>query len=160
VSGRQSVRHRRGYRQRRAASARAAEGRGQAPAGRCVRARLEPADVNTTTRAPALSEILLAAAQAVQAVQSGASLTDALAAVPAALRPSTQAISFHAMRRLGTAMAIRSLLIPRKPPSALLDSLLLVSFSLLAQNSPGRPDDAGPAQRTDGPSYADHTVVD
>src|SRR5690606_24276221 len=89
-----------------------------------------------------------------------ASLTDALAAVPAALRPSTQAISFHAMRRLGTAMAIRSLLIPRKPPSALLDSLVLVSFSLLAQSSPVRADDAGAAQRTGGPSYADHTVVD
>jgi len=119
--------------------------------------------VSSTTRAPALADVLLAAAQAVQAVQAGGSLTDALGQTPAALRPATQAISFHAMRRLGTAMAIRALLVPRKPPSTLLEALLLVAFSLL-ENS-GERDTASPQEdmntgRGHSPSYAAHTVVD
>lgn len=117
-----------------------------------------------TTRAPALADVLLASAQAVQAVQAGASLTDALAQVPAPLRPATQAVSFHAMRRLGTAMAIRALLVPKKPPSTLLEALLLVAFSLLEEAADQR--DTAPRQggtdasRGHAPSYAAHTVVD
>lgn len=117
-----------------------------------------------TTRAPALADVLLAAAQAVQAVQAGASLTEALGHTPVALRPATQAISFHAMRRLGTAMAVRALLVPRKPPSALLEALLLVAFSLL--EDPASERDTAPSQdgtelpRGHAPSYAAHTVVD
>src|SRR5690606_15077175 len=105
--------------------------RRQASACRRLRAWLEHAQVSATARAPALADVLLAAAQAVQGVRTGASLTDALSQVPVTLRPATQAISFHAMRRLGTAMAVRALLVPRRPPDALLEALLLVAFSLL-----------------------------
>lgn len=104
--------------------------------------------------APALADILLASAQAVRAVQEGQSLTAALTHTPAALRPATQAISFHAMRRLGTAGAIRALLVPRKPPHPLLEALLLVAFALLEQ-----ADEAAAAPST-APRYAAHTVVD
>nr|MBF0683198.1 16S rRNA (cytosine(967)-C(5))-methyltransferase RsmB [Pseudomonas sp.] len=111
-----------------------------------------------------MADVLLAAAQAVQAVRAGASLTDALAQVPVGLRPATQAISFHAMRRLGTAMAVRARLIPRKPPSALLEALLLVAFSLLDGSADERgaapQGDSADSSRSRGASYAAHTVVD
>lgn len=113
-----------------------------------------------STRAPVLADVLLAAAQAVQSVQAGSSLTDALSHVPVALRPATQAISFHTMRRLGTAMAVRAILVPRKPASALLEALLLVAFSLLEESAEER-DNASPQHpRGHTPSYAAHTVVD
>lgn len=49
------------------------------------------------TLAPPLSAVLLSAAAAVQAVDEGRSLTEALAESEAGLRPATQAVSFHAM---------------------------------------------------------------
>ncbi len=117
--------------------------------------------MNTTAHSPALADILLAAARAVQAVQGGASLTDALAQTPAALRPATQAISFHAMRRLGTASAIRRQLIPRTPPSPLLDALLLVAFTLLEHtDDTPEPQDPAKAGRAAIPHYTAYTVVD
>ena len=79
---------------------------------------------------PALSAVLLAAAGAVRAVMEGRSLTDALAEVPAPLRPATQAVSFHAMRQLGWASAIGSGLVQRSPGTQF-DALLNVSLALL-----------------------------
>ncbi|MEK7944297.1 16S rRNA (cytosine(967)-C(5))-methyltransferase RsmB [Pigmentiphaga sp. YJ18] len=99
-----------------------------------------------------LSDILLAAARAVQGVLAGASLTDALSRVAAPLRPAAQALSFHAMRQLGRARAVKQALIPRKPADPLLDALLLTAFSLLVA-------DEGEAAAA-GVSYAPHTVVD
>ncbi|MDX3906020.1 MAG: 16S rRNA (cytosine(967)-C(5))-methyltransferase RsmB [Pigmentiphaga sp.] len=99
-----------------------------------------------------LSEVLLAAARAVQAVLAGTSLTDALSRVTPDLRPAAQAVSFHAMRQLGRARAVRQALIPRKPSDALLDALLLTAFSLLVV------DEAEAAGA--GVGYAAHTVVD
>ena len=96
-------------------------------------------------QAPALSRLLEQTADAVQAVRSGRSLTDVLAACPAALRPGTQALSFLALRRLGAAQAVRAVLAPRTPPPAV-EALLLSALALLW------PDDA--------PPYADHTLVD
>ena len=49
--------------------------------------------------APALSRLLEQTADAVQAVRSGRSLTDVLAACPGPLRPGTQALSFLVLRR-------------------------------------------------------------
>lgn len=107
----------------------------------------------------ALSEILLACARAVQAVRSGRSLSDALAATPPGLRAATQAVSFHVMRRLGLATEIKSLLVRRTPPNPLFDALLQVSLTLLdtaMEAAEAAPDDsAAPV-----PVYAVHTVVD
>ena len=96
-------------------------------------------------QAPALSRLLEQTADAVQAVRGGRSLTDVLAACPAALRPGTQALSFLVLRRLGAAQALRAILAPRTPPPAV-ESLLLSALALLW------PDAA--------PPYADHTLVD
>lgn len=106
----------------------------------------------------ALSDSILASARCVQAVMAGQSLSDALAATDAALRPSVQAISFHAMRRLGFARAVRGKLVARPPSDALLDSLLLVALTLLdtAIQAATDPDDVPPHV----PVYAVHTVVD
>ena len=106
-------------------------------------------DTNTRAasagQAPALSRLLEQTADAVQAVRGGRSLTDVLAACPAPLRPGTQALSFHVLRRLGAAQAVRALVAPRTPPPAV-EALLLSALALLW------PDDA--------PQYADHTLVD
>lgn len=85
------------------------------------------------------------AADAVQAVRAGRSLTDALAKVPAPARPGAQALSFHAMRWLGAARAVRARLAPKTPPPVV-ESLLLTALALLWPDG-GRP-------------YAEHVVVD
>jgi 16S rRNA (cytosine967-C5)-methyltransferase len=99
----------------------------------------------SSAAAPALSRLLECTADAVQAVRGGRSLTEALAACPAPLRPGTQALAFQAMRRLGGAQAVRAALAPRTPPPAV-DALLLSALALLW------PDAA--------PAYPDHTLVD
>lgn len=122
----------------------------------------------------ALADSIRASAICVQGVLAGRSLSDCLANTHAALRPSTQAISFHVMRRLGLAQAARSRLVKRLPPDPLLDALLLVSLTLLetaiaaeqrAQEAAdnGRlagKDDLDTGSRRDLPVYAVHTVVD
>lgn len=106
----------------------------------------------------ALSDSVFASARCVQGVMAGQSLSDCLAATDAALRPSVQAISFHVMRRLGFAQAVRSKLVARPPADTLLDSLLLVALTLLdtAIQAAENPDSA-PSHL---PVYAVHTVVD
>ncbi|GAA4332789.1 16S rRNA (cytosine(967)-C(5))-methyltransferase RsmB [Pigmentiphaga soli] len=108
-----------------------------------------PAGAPAGSPGPALAEVLVAAAEAVRAVLDGSSLTEALARTPAPLRPAAQALSFHAMRTLGRARAVKRALIPRDPAEPLLDALLLVAFALLAADAPGA-----------GADYAPHTVVD
>ncbi|KCB23287.1 16S rRNA (cytosine(967)-C(5))-methyltransferase RsmB [Bordetella hinzii] len=103
--------------------------------------------------APPLSAVLLSAAAAVQAVDEGRSLTDALAETEAGLRPATQAVSFHAMRYMGWADTLANRLVPRAP-APLAGALLRVALALLKQPEP-------PAQAVPGmPVYAPHTVVD
>ncbi|WP_298833540.1 16S rRNA (cytosine(967)-C(5))-methyltransferase RsmB [uncultured Piscinibacter sp.] len=92
-----------------------------------------------------LAQLLTHAAAAVQAVRAGASLTDALERCPAAARPGAQALSFHALRWLGGALAARQRLVPKAPPAAL-DALLLTALALLWPGS--------------GTPYAEHTLVD
>lgn len=106
----------------------------------------------------ALSDSILASARCVQGVTAGQSLSDCLAATDAALRPSVQAITFHVMRRLGFARAVRSQLVARPPTDTLLDSLLLVALTLLdtAIQATDQPDDT----KSHVPVYAVHTVVD
>jgi len=96
-------------------------------------------------QAPALSRLLEQTADAVQAVRSGRSLTEVLAACPGPLRPGTQALSFLVLRRLGAAQAVRALVAPRTPPPAV-EALLLSAIALLWPDAT--------------PPYADHTLVD
>ncbi len=97
---------------------------------------------------PRLATQLRAVAQCVRAVDQGRSLNDALPAVPAALRPGVQALTFHVLRRLGTARALAEALAPRQPPPAV-HALLCSALALLLE--PSAPHE---------PRYAPHTVVD
>jgi len=81
-------------------------------------------------QAPPLWQLLQHTAAAVQAVGAGKSLTAQLAAVPSALRPGVQALSFQAMRQLGRARALRTLLTSRKPAPAA-DALLCCALALV-----------------------------
>ncbi|MDP3253607.1 MAG: 16S rRNA (cytosine(967)-C(5))-methyltransferase RsmB [Hydrogenophaga sp.] len=99
----------------------------------------------SSSLAPSLSTQLRATARCVRAVEEGRSLTDVLPEVPAALRPGVQALTFHALRHLGTARALVALLADRKPQAAV-QSLLYSALSLLLEP-------------TDGARYAPHTVV-
>ncbi len=100
---------------------------------------------NPSGSGPALSRLLGLAAEAVGAVRAGESLTAALARCPSDVRPGVQSLSFHVLRRLGQALAVREVLVPKAPPKAV-DALLLSALALLW------PDDQAP--------YADHTLVD
>ena len=92
-----------------------------------------------------LARLLGHTADAVQAVRAGESLTAALARCPGEARPGTQALSFHVLRWLGAAEALRRLLAP-KPPPARVDALLLTALALLWPEAT--------------PPYAAHTLVD
>ena len=107
-----------------------------------------------------LSDTMLAAAQNVQAVLAGRSLSDTLAATDASLRASVQAVSFHTMRRLGTATVLREILVPRKPPNSLLDALLKVALALLDTAARAADPKAAAILGREVPVYAPHTVVD
>jgi len=92
-----------------------------------------------------LARLLNHAADAVQAVRGGQSLNAVLALCPAAARPGTQALSFLALRWLGSAQVVRTMLVPKAPAPAV-DALLLTALALL-----------WPAA---GAPYAAHTLVD
>ncbi len=92
-----------------------------------------------------LSRQLAACADVVAAVQSGRSLNDLLPALDEGLRPGVQALAFHVLRHLGSALAVRAALAPRTPPPRV-DSLLTCALALL-----------WPVAH---PHYPDHTLVD
>lgn len=94
---------------------------------------------------PPLARQLEHVADALQAVRGGRSLDEALARCPAELRPGVQALSFHALRWLGSAERARVQLAPRTPTPAV-DALLLVALALLW------PDET--------PPYAEYVLVD
>ncbi len=104
-------------------------------------------DGRTAHRSLPLARLLSHAAEAVEAVRAGESLTTAIARCPPAARPGTQALAFAALRRLGSAQAVRALLVPRRPAPAV-DALLLTALALLL---------GGPAE---GAAYSEHTLVD
>ena len=95
-----------------------------------------------------LAQLLDHCADVVQAVRgAGRSLTGALARVPAPARPGTQALAFHVMRWLGSALAARAAMANRAPPPNV-DALLVSALALLwPTRDPSAP-------------YADHTLVD
>jgi len=94
---------------------------------------------------PPLSRLLEQAADAVQAVRRGRSLTDILATCPGQLRPGVQALASVVLRRLGAAQAVREIVAPRTPPPQV-EALLLVAIALLWPDT--------------SPPYPDHTLVD
>ncbi|HEY4066452.1 MAG TPA: 16S rRNA (cytosine(967)-C(5))-methyltransferase RsmB [Burkholderiaceae bacterium] len=102
-------------------------------------------DATPATASLPLARLLNHSADAVQAVRAGQSLTAALARCPTPARPGAQALSFHALRWLGSAQALRTLLVPKAPAPAV-DALLLTALALLW------PEAQAP--------YAAHTLVD
>ena len=72
---------------------------------------------------------LQAVAAVLQAVRAGVSGTAALSDVPADLRPGVQALTFHVLRSLGRAEALRQLLASRVPPAPA-DALLCTALAL------------------------------
>jgi hypothetical protein len=80
-----------------------------------------------TALAPPLWRQLQAAASVLAAVRRGESATPAIAAVSAELRPAAQALSFHVLRQLGRAEALRRHLAKRGPPPAA-DALLCTAW--------------------------------
>lgn len=105
----------------------------------------DPAPAAPPLPAPALARLLEHTADMVHGVRSGRSLGDLLPTVPAAMRPGVQALSFQALRWLGSATELRGRLAPKTPPPHV-DALLVTALALLW---PGEP-----------PPYADHTLVD
>src|SRR6478609_9284402 len=75
---------------------------------------------------------LQAAASVLAAIRRGESATPALARVSADLRPAAQALSFHVLRHLGRAEALRRQLAKRPPPPAA-DALLCTALALAWQ---------------------------
>lgn len=104
-----------------------------------------PANPLGPAAAPALWQLLQSTARQLEGVWRGESLTRLLDAVPAPLRPGTQALSFELMRQLGRAQALRRQLAPRRPAPAV-DALLCTTLALLL--------------REPAPAYAVHTLVD
>ena len=80
-------------------------------------------------QSPPLWRLLQATAAAVQATRQGRSLTAQLESVPHELRPGVQALSFHALRQLGRATALRQQL-AAKTPSPPADALLCTALAL------------------------------
>ena len=72
---------------------------------------------------------LQATAAVLQGIRSGMSGTAALDAAPADLRPGVQALTFHVLRSLGRAEALRQLLAGRIPPPPA-DALLCTALAL------------------------------
>jgi 16S rRNA (cytosine967-C5)-methyltransferase len=96
----------------------------------------------------ALAHLLNHAADMVQGVLGGRSLTELLGGVPSAARPGTQALAFEALRRLGGAQAVRAIVAPKAPPREV-EALLVTALALLWPPAPG-----------ERALYPDHTLVD
>src|SRR3954470_3609909 len=92
-----------------------------------------------------LATLLGHTADAIAAVRAGESLNSALDRCPPAARPGTQALSFHALRWLGSA-GEGGRQLATKPPAPKTDALLLTALALL-----------WPAGE---PPYAAHVLVD
>lgn len=101
-----------------------------------------------STHSLPLATLLGHTADAVAGVRAGRSLTEALAAVPAAARPGTQALAFRVLRGLGRAQALLRALVA-KPPPRRVEALLLTALAL-----------AGDGAGTPLAPYAPHTLVD
>ncbi len=111
-------------------------------------------DAPTHSLLPSLAIQLRQTARCVQAVEQGRSLNEVLAQVPARLRPGVQALSFHALRHLGTTRALLAGLVQRKPDPAV-QALMCSALALLLTDG----DDPSRVPAPGAPSYTAHTVV-
>jgi len=82
--------------------------------------------------APALSDVLFASAGCLRDVLAGRSLTESLQEVPDEWRAPVQSVSFYVMRQLATGQALSGLLLDKKAPNRLVESLLVVALCVLA----------------------------
>ena len=87
------------------------------------------------TNGPAAVQIplwrqLQSVAAVIQSIRAGVSGTAAIERVPTELRPGVQALSFHVLRALGRAQALRQILANRAP-SAPVDALLCTALALV-----------------------------
>lgn len=86
-----------------------------------------------------------ASAGVLAGLQAGRALAPQLDSLATELRPGVQALTFHALRELGRAQALRQLLARRAPPPQV-DALLCLALALI--------------WRTEGAPYEAHTLVD
>lgn len=114
----------------------------------------------TSSKAPALADVMLASAEHIHDVLGGASLTTCLAHTPAALRAASQAHSFYSLRHLGLAQELRRLMVPRQPDDLLFDALMLHALLLVDVAVQFQADKNAFDDRPDTPIYSVHTVVD
>lgn len=96
---------------------------------------------------PTLATQLRHTAGCVLAVEQGRSLSEVLPELTPALRPGVQALTFHALRHLGTARALVSQLVERKPGPPV-QTLMCSAVSLLLDTADEH-----------APRYPAHTVV-
>ncbi len=85
--------------------------------------------MNEDSRQVPLWQQLQAVATVLLAIRSGVSGTAAMGHVDVALRPGVQSLTFHVLRSLGRAQALRELLVKRPPPP-LVDALLCTALAL------------------------------
>jgi 16S rRNA (cytosine967-C5)-methyltransferase len=113
-----------------------------------------PSTVATGGTGPrtSLAQQLAQVARCVQSVQAGRSLTDVLPTVPGHLRPGVQALTFHALRCLGTTSALVGALAEQAPPP-FTHALLCAALALLRPGAGATPGDNTPV-------YDAFTVVD
>lgn len=105
---------------------------------------------------------LQGAAAILMAVRAGKSMTAALEGVEGALRPGVQSLSFHALRWLGRAEALRQQL-ARRPPPPEADALLCVALSLACAQDPSNTagtSAGGAAEPENEAPYTTYTLVD
>ncbi|NLY34232.1 MAG: 16S rRNA (cytosine(967)-C(5))-methyltransferase RsmB [Alcaligenaceae bacterium] len=88
--------------------------------------------MTSSVAAPALSDVLFACAGCLRDVLAGRSLTESLQEVPDEWRAPVQSVSFYVMRQLATGQALSELLLDKKAPNRLVESLLVVALCLLA----------------------------
>lgn len=100
-----------------------------------------------TTHSLPLAEALTIAAQALNEVMEGRSLTEVLEQLDAHERPIVQSLAFDALRKWVRSHELIKQWIPKSPPPEV-DHLLSVALALLLQGN------------ADGKGYATHTIVD
>jgi 16S rRNA (cytosine967-C5)-methyltransferase len=113
---------------------------------------------------PALSEILHLSSHCLAGVQSGRSLTESLAKLPAHMRPAVQAVTWYAMRHWGLAQAWRDFALTRKPAKPWLNchvalTLLLLDAAMM-EHGLAQEDSYQAPLSEQCPRYAPHTLVD
>lgn len=110
-------------------------------------ASASPTLTASTPSGPTLATQLRHTAGCVLAVEQGRSLSEVLPELAPLLRPGVQALTFHALRHLGTARALVGQLVERKPAPPV-QALMCCAVALLLDASDER-----------APRYPAHTVV-